>query len=285
MLTRSDSSSHCPNGKPHFFPKRMNFRQRFSAGWEQVTHIRLPKRRPMWWWQRTTTTALRKPSNATCCKEANMDWNSCWEGIRPFLSLKILWLKCEAIKNWWAECRFSWSFCAGFVSLNDVHVCHFCLNVGQVDWHELGAIWKVQDGNIARLKLEGGYLASDELCTSASMWFTCFTSTIESMRRGEDIGIIWVDLLILRGDSLLAKLGVRWPTVEHWPTERMLHLWDCLKTCKGLQKSVGEGKVMLMDIYHEATVYGKVFSTFPLVATFLDVRFGRVKLLSPRPWC
>lgn len=71
------------------------------------------------------------------------------------------------------------------------------------------------------------------------------------MRPGEDIGIIWVDLLILRGDSLLAKLGVRWPTVEHWPTEHMLHLWDCLKTCKGLQKS-GEGRVMV-DIYHEAT--------------------------------
>ena len=146
LLTRSDSSSHCPNAEPHFFPKRMNFRQRFSAGWEQVTHIRLPKRRPMWWWQRTTTTALRKPSNATCCKEANMDWNSCWEGIRPFLSLEILWLKCEEIKNWWDECRFSWSFCAGFVCLNDVHVCHFCLNVGQVDWHELRAIWKVQIG-------------------------------------------------------------------------------------------------------------------------------------------
>lgn len=26
LLTRSDSSSHCPNAEPHFFPKRMNFR-------------------------------------------------------------------------------------------------------------------------------------------------------------------------------------------------------------------------------------------------------------------
>lgn len=138
---------------------------------------------------------------------------------------------------------------------------------------------------MARLKLEGGYLASDELCTSASMWFTCFTSTIESMRLGEDSGIVWVDLLILRGDSLLAKLGVRWPTVEHRPTEHMLHLWDCLKTCKGLQKSVGEGRVMLMDIYHEAYCLRQGLFNFSFSCDIFGCPIWGVKLLSPRPWC
>ena len=105
------------------------------------------------------------------------------------------------------------------------------------------------------------------------------------MRRGEDIGIIWVDLLILRGDSLLAKLGVRWPTVEHWPTEHMLHLWDCFEDLQGITKVCwGRGGSCWWIFTMRHTVYGKVLSTFPLVATFLDVRFGRVKLLSPRPW-